>query len=299
MWVLPAADGVGCFQSNGAGQMSIGACGSGGGGSGTVTLGTQYQLGFYGTNGTIISGSSNITTDAAGDLTVIGALVSGGTGQSTVGYGLVVNTLGSSTANGGDFLYKNASGVTIFSIGATNGLLTVPITGGGVQCLEVSNTGVVSGTSCSGGSMIYPVGSGIPVVVSGTSWGTTVAAPAGLILGTTDTQVVTNKKIHPKALAVTQSATPAMNTDNGTVFEITGLAQAITSMTSGLSGTPIADDIIEIEFTDNGTGRAITWGTSFVASTQALPTTTVASTMLSVYFQWNGVTSKWVCKGVA
>jgi hypothetical protein len=46
-----------------------------------------------------------------------------------------------------------------------------------------------------GGSMVYPSGSGIPIVVSGTSWGTTVAAPAGTILGTTDTQTVTNKDL--------------------------------------------------------------------------------------------------------
>jgi Chaperone of endosialidase len=39
-----------------------------GGGSGTVNSGTQYQLGYYATTGTAISGSSSIVTDANGNL---------------------------------------------------------------------------------------------------------------------------------------------------------------------------------------------------------------------------------------
>ena len=39
-----------------------------GGGSGTVNSGTQYQLGYYATTGTAISGNSGIVTDANGNL---------------------------------------------------------------------------------------------------------------------------------------------------------------------------------------------------------------------------------------
>jgi hypothetical protein len=39
-----------------------------GSGSGTVNSGTQYQLGYYATTGTAISGSSSIVTDASGNL---------------------------------------------------------------------------------------------------------------------------------------------------------------------------------------------------------------------------------------
>lgn len=96
-------------------------------------------------------------------------------------------------------------------------------------------------------------------------------------------------------------ATPTIATiPNATnIVHFTALATAITSMTTNLSGTPIEGDMLKIDFTDNGTARAITWGASFEASTVALPTTTVVSTRLDVGFVWNTVTSKWRCIAVA
>jgi hypothetical protein len=70
------------------------------------------------------------------------------------------------------------------------------------------------------------------------------------------------------------------------------LAQAITGFT--MSGTPVADQTLVIEITDNGTNRAITWGTAFEASNVvALPTTTASGVRLRSSFEWNTVTSKW------
>jgi hypothetical protein len=94
-------------------------------------------------------------------------------------------------------------------------------------------------------------------------------------------------------VTTTQSATPIINTDVQKVVNITGIAQAITSMTTNLTGTPADGDELQIAFTDNGTARAITWGAKFEASTVALPTTTVISTRLDCFFVWNSVTQKW------
>jgi hypothetical protein len=112
-------------------------------------------------------------------------------------------------------------------------------------------------------------------------------------------QTFTNKRITSRVVTVTQSATPAINTDNTDVASIVSLAQAITSMTTSLTGTPVDGDGLLIRLTDNGIARAITWGASFEASTVALPTTTIASAMLCVEFIWNTVTAKWRCVGVA
>ena len=73
------------------------------------------------------------------------------------------------------------------------------------------------------------------------------------------TSTITNKRITKRVVVTTQAATPAINTDNGDIFQITGLAQAITSMTTNLTGTPVAGDMMMIQITDNGTARAITW----------------------------------------
>lgn len=98
-----------------------------------------------------------------------------------------------------------------------------------------------------------------------------------------------------RVVAVTQSATPAINTDQTDIASITGLAQAITSIT--MAGTPVDGQSLLIRITDNGTARAITWGSSFEGA--SLPTTTVISAMLVVGLIWNTVTSKWRCVGAS
>jgi len=120
-------------------------------------------------------------------------------------------------------------------------------------------------------------------------------------LATTDT--LTNKRI-TKRVSTTSGpgATPSMDTDNYDLFQFTSLAAAITSMTTNLTGTPNAGDLLWIQFRDNGTARAITWGSKFAASgTVPLPTTTVASTTLNVGFVYDTTqaTPIWSCVAVA
>ena len=110
------------------------------------------------------------------------------------------------------------------------------------------------------------------------------------------TDTLTNKRKQPRVVIVTQSATPAINTDNGDIIQITGLAQAITSMSSGLTGTPVAGEMLMIQITDNGTAQGITWGASFASTTNStLPTTTIASTILRTLFQRNNANTLWEC----
>jgi len=122
-----------------------------------------------------------------------------------------------------------------------------------------------------------------------------VLAVEGVVVPTiSSTNTLTNKR-RTRRLATTNApgATPTTNSDNVDVMSFTGLNTAITSMTTNLSGTPVDGDLLEFRFTDDGTARAITWGASFAATTVALPTTTVISTILRVGFEYSG--STWKC----
>lgn len=124
---------------------------------------------------------------------------------------------------------------------------------------------------------------------------TTAHGATGAVVGTTNTQTLTNKRVTPRVSSETSSATPTINTDNVDAHSITALATAITSMTTNLSGTPTNFQKLIIRIKDNGTARAITWGASFEAKGVALPTTTVISKVLTVGFIYDTVTSKWGC----
>jgi hypothetical protein len=123
--------------------------------------------------------------------------------------------------------------------------------------------------------------------------------PTGAVVGDSDTQSLTNKRITPRILASTSnSATPTLNTDSYDIMVITNQTVAITSFTTNLTGTPTNGQKLWISIT--GTAAvAITWGASFEASTTALPTTTVTTARLDVGFVWNSTTTKWRCVAAA
>ena len=110
------------------------------------------------------------------------------------------------------------------------------------------------------------------------------------------TQTLTNKRVTPRVGSTTSSATPTINTDNVDIYKLTAQTVDITSFTTNLTGTPTDGQVVIIEITGTA-ARAITWGSSFEASTVALPTTTVTTNMLAVGFIYNSVTSKWRCMG--
>lgn len=149
------------------------------------------------------------------------------------------------------------------------------------------------------GNTVITHSSGILNVSTGELRITTAGTATTSVPTLTSTNTLSNKRITRRFVVTTQAAAPTINTDNTDIASITALAQAITSFTTNLSGTPLAGDYLQIQITDNGTARAITWGAKFAATTIALPTTTVISKLLRIGFQWDTVAAVWQCIAVA
>lgn len=93
--------------------------------------------------------------------------------------------------------------------------------------------------------------------------------------------------------SITSSATPTVHADKYMFVSITALAAAITGVT--VTGNPVDFQELTFRIKDNGTNRAITWGSQFAAKGVALPTTTTANKLLTTRFQYDSVAAKWGC----
>jgi hypothetical protein len=106
-------------------------------------------------------------------------------------------------------------------------------------------------------------------------------------------------RMTPRVGSVASSAEPTINTDNYDAYSITALATPITSMSTNLSGAPADFDRFVIRIKDNGTPQGITWGASFSIAGAPLPSTTVASTVLTVELVYNTTAGTWGCVSVS
>lgn len=176
-------------------------------------------------------------------------------------------------------------------------LLGTPTSGTLTNCTGLPISGLVSSTSTALGVGSIELGHATDTTIARVSAG--VISVEGVTVPTeTSTNTLTNKRITKRTGSTTSSATPTINTDNVDMYLLTAQAADITSFTTNLSGTPTEGQTLWIAITGTA-ARAITWGTSFEASTVALPTTTVTTNRLDVGFVWNSVTSKWRCIATA
>lgn len=224
--------------------------------------------------------NTNLTVDQKGRITA----ASNGTAGT-------VTTVSVASANGLAGTVANATTTPAITLSTS---ITGILQGNGTAISAISSTGSGNVVLATSPTIATPVISSI--VNTGTL---TLPTSTDTLTGRATTDTLSNKRVTRRVVSVTQSATPTSVTDNADIFSMTGLAQATTNMSTNQTGTPVAGDMLIWQITDNGTARALSWGSLYESSTVTLPTTTVISTMLSVGFIWDAATSKWRCVATA
>lgn len=238
--------------------------------------------------------------DAATFRTAIGAGTGGGTVTSVGGTGTVngITLTGTVTSSGNLTLGGALSGVSL----STQVTGTLPIANGGTGSTATAYCSLT--TNVSG---ILPAANGGTnnafFQVSGptTSVKTYTFADANMtIVGTTDTQTLTNKRFTPRIQTVSSAATITPTGDTADQYTVTALATAATI--AAPSGTPTDGQKLVIRIKDNGTARALTWTTTsgaYRAVGVTLPTTTVISKVVYIGCIYNSQDTFWDVIAVA
>lgn len=130
---------------------------------------------------------------------------------------------------------------------------------------------------------------GIAKITSGVL--SVVSAPSGTIVGTSDAQLLANKRMSPRILVTTTASSITLNVGTYDQVAVTALAEAC-SIEEPI-GSPLDGDKILYCIKDNATPRTLTWNSIFRDLFAVLPTSTVASKTTYALCRYNEASAKW------
>jgi len=107
----------------------------------------------------------------------------------------------------------------------------------------------------------------------------------------TSTNTFTNKRITERVSTITSSITPTPNGDITDIFTITALA--VWATIAAPTWTPTNWQKLIIRIKDNATAQTLAWNAIYRAWDVALPTTTIISKTMYVWFIYNSNDIKW------
>ena len=289
------------------------ACFGSGGGSGTVTSASQWQVAVYPNNGTVVQGYSGFTWNnstttlnvtgtgitTSGSVSAVGVFQStGGSGSFAVTTDTAYNSFTSvggaalctsGTCTGGPAIQVGSSAQwQVSKLGAeTAAGLTLSSITGSTQCLQVNSSGVVSGTgaSCGGsGGVTSITGTANQVIASASTGAVTLSLPQSIATTSSVTfaSVVANGAFN--STVSTSSIAFQVQNGLGTPFQVDGYGDvssagsvnATGNSTLGLCPYRVSGACV-IDLLGNWQGGGSTAWTSYTPTTTGLSSTTISS----------------------